>query len=249
MTSPSFHDRLRLFDLPLDVITLPATLDLLGGWLADEARAPHTVVTLNPEIIVQSRTHPEFVRAVQDADLVTADGVGIVYAARQLRGEEVPRAPGFDIVKGLMQRHGADLSVFFLGAKPGVAEVAAQNAAREYGVTVAGVHHGYFGPEDDERVARLVAASGAGLLLTAMGAGRQEVFNQQWRGVLGVPVMIGCGGVIDVLAGTADLAPAWTRRMGVEWIWRVAGDRKRWNRAPRLLQFVQMVAAEKKRKG
>ncbi len=248
MTSPSFHDRLRLFDLPLDVITLPATLDLLGGWLADKARAPHTVVTLNPEIIVQSRTHPEFVRAVQDADLVTADGVGIVYAARQLRGEEVPRAPGFDIVRGLMQRHGADLKVFFLGAKPGVAEVAAQNAARDYGVTVAGVHHGYFGPEDDERVARLVAASGAGLLLTAMGAGRQEVFNQQWRGVLNVPVMIGCGGVIDVLAGTADLAPAWTRRLGVEWVWRVAGDRKRWNRAPRLLQFVRMVGAEKKRR-
>ncbi len=248
MSSPASRPRLRLFDLPLDVIDLQGTLTLLGGWLADPARAPHTVVTLNPEIIVQSRSHPEFAQAVQDADLVTADGVGIVYAARQLHSQEVPRAPGFDIVKGLMEQHGAELRVFFLGAKPGVAEAAAQNAARDYAVTVAGIHHGYFGPEDDERVARLVGDSGANLLLTAMGAGRQEVFNQGWRGVLGVPVMIGCGGVIDVLAGTAELAPAWTRKLGVEWVWRVAGDRKRWNRAPRLLNFVRMVGAEKRRK-
>lgn len=248
--SPSpLRPRLRLFDLPLDVINLSDTLTLLGDWLADPARRPHTVVTLNPEIIVQARSHPEFARAVQDADLVTADGVGIVYAARQLHAQEVPRAPGFDIVGGLMQRHGAELRVFFLGAKPGVAEAAAQNVARDYGVGVAGIHHGYFGPEDDERVARLIGDSGANLLLTAMGAGRQEVFNQQWRGVLGVPVMIGCGGVIDVLAGTAELAPAWTRKLGVEWVWRVAGDRKRWNRAPRLLNFVRMVRAEKLRKG
>ncbi|MDV6374851.1 WecB/TagA/CpsF family glycosyltransferase [Deinococcus arenicola] len=249
MSTPPPHPRLRLFDLPLDVIDLQGTLDLLGGWLIDPARTPHTVVTLNPEIIVQSRSHPEFAGAVQDADLVTADGVGIVYAARQLRGEDVPRAPGFDIVKGLMEQHGAELRVFFLGAKPGVAEAAAHNAAREYGVTVAGIHHGYFGPEEDRRVAELVAQSGATLLLTAMGAGRQEVFNQEWRGVLNVPVMIGCGGVIDVLAGTAELAPAWTRKLGVEWVWRVAGDRKRWNRAPRLLHFVRLVGAEKRRKG
>ncbi len=145
-----------------------------------------------------------------------------------------------------MQRHGPELRVFFLGAKPGVAEVAAQNAARDYGIQVAGVHHGYFKKEEDQRVVDLIAAAQPHLLLTGMGAGRQEIFNQYWRQVLNTPVMLGCGGVIDVLAGTAQLAPAWTRKMGVEWIWRVAGDRKRWNRAPRLFKFVQMVRAEKK---
>lgn len=248
MTASSAPARLSLFDLPLDVITLPQTLDRLGGWMFAPTRAPHTVVTLNPEFIVQSRTQPEFVRAIQAADLVTADGVGIVYAARQLAGVDVPRAPGFDIVKGLMERHGAELRVFFLGARPGVAEQAAQNAVRDYGIQVAGVHHGYFGPEEDQRVAELVGASGAHLLLTAMGAGRQEIFNQYWRQILNTPVAIGCGGVIDVLAGTAQLAPDWTRKLGVEWVWRVAGDRKRWNRAPRLAQFVGMVQAEKRRR-
>lgn len=252
MTAPSAsprrdHQRITLFDLPLDIVTLGETLDILSGWIAAPLRTPHTVVTLNPEFIVQSRNEPEFVRAMQDADLITADGVGIVYAARQLAKLEAPRAPGFDIVKGLMERHGPELKVFFLGAKPGVAEQAAQNAARDYGIAVAGVHHGYFGKDEDQRVAELVRDSGAHLLLTGMGAGRQEIFNQYWRQVLNVPVAIGCGGVIDVLAGTAQLAPDWTRKMGVEWIWRVAGDRRRWGRAPRLAQFVAMVQAEKRR--
>lgn len=241
--------RLTLFDLPLDVVTLEQTLDRLGGWMFRAPRSPHTVVTLNPEFIVQSRTQPEFVRAMQDADLVTADGVGIVWAARQLHGREVPRAPGYDIVRGLMQRHGSELRVFFLGARPGVAEQAAQNAVRDYGIQVAGVHHGYFDPSEDQRVAELVGASGAHLVLTGMGAGRQEIFNQYWRQVLAAPVLLGCGGVIDVFAGTADLAPAWTRKLGVEFIWRVGLDRKRWNRAPRLAQFMRLVQAEKRRKG
>ncbi|WP_291425737.1 WecB/TagA/CpsF family glycosyltransferase [Deinococcus sp.] len=241
--------RLTLFDLPLDVITLEQTLGRLGSWMFEAPRTSHTVVTLNPEFIVQSRTEPEFVAAMQAADLVTADGVGIVYAARQLARAEVPRAPGFDIATGLMRQHGPNLRVYFLGAKPGVAEQAAQKAAQDYGIQVAGVHHGYFKQDGDREVAELVRDSQAHLLLTGMGAGRQEIFNQYWRQVLNTPVCIGCGGVIDVLAGTAQLAPDWTRKLGVEFVWRIASDRKRWGRAPKLAQFVAMVQAEKRAHG
>lgn len=248
MTASPQPQRLTLFDLPLDVVSLEQTLNRLGGWMFHAPRAPHTVVTLNPEFIVQSRNEPEFVRAMQQADLVTADGVGIVYAARQLAQTEVPRAPGMDITRGLMQRHGSDLRVYFLGAKPGVAEQAAQNAAQQYGIQVAGVHHGYFKTDEDQRVAEAIRDAQPHLLLTGMGGGRQEIFNQYWRQVLNVPVMIGCGGVIDVLAGTARLAPEWTRKLGVEFVWRIASDRSRWGRAPKLAQFVAMVQAEKRRK-
>lgn len=241
-------NRLDLMGFPLDPVDLDGAVGILGRWMFEEARAPHTVVTLNPEIYVQAETDEALARATRAADLVTADGVGIVWAARELLGETLPgRAPGLDLAVELMRRHGAQLRVFFLGGKPGVPEMAAANAREKYGVTVAGVHHGYFKPDEDVRVAELVRDSGAHLLLSGMGAPRQETFNQYWRQVMNVPVMIGCGGTIDVIAGTAQLAPAWTRRMGVEWIWRVAGNRSRWNRAPRLLKFVRLVRARKKR--
>ncbi|WP_425144869.1 WecB/TagA/CpsF family glycosyltransferase [Deinococcus sp.] len=244
--------RLELLGLPLDPVSLETALELLSGWIA-APRRPHTVVTLNPEFIIHSRDDGArgdhtFTQAMQKADLVTADGVGIVWAARQLLSAEVPRAPGFDLSSGLMRRHGSELSVFFLGAKPGVAEVAAQKASEQYGVRVAGVHHGYFDTGEDVRVAEMVRESRPDLLLTAMGAARQEIFNDYWKDVLNVPVMMGVGGVLDVLAGSASLAPAWTRRLGVEWVWRVASDRKRWNRAPRLAQFARLVLSEKRRR-
>jgi N-acetylglucosaminyldiphosphoundecaprenol N-acetyl-beta-D-mannosaminyltransferase len=236
--------------LPLDVVTLEDALRVMDGWMFGDARATHTVVTLNPEIYVQATHDETLAKAVRTADLVTADGVGIVWAARELLGTSLPgRAPGLDLAVELMRRHGAQLRVFFLGGKPGVPEMAAHNAREKYGVTVAGVHHGYFQPAEDVRVAELVRDSGAHLLLTGMGAPRQETFNQYWRQVMTTPVALGCGGTIDVLAGTAQLAPAWTRRMGVEWVWRVAGNRSRWNRAPRLLKFVRLVRTAKKRKG
>lgn len=244
--------RLALFGLPLDPVTLDAALALLSHHVTAARggdRQTHTVVTLNPEFVMQARDDVAFRRAIAAADLVTADGTGIVYAARQLLGVTVPRAPGYDLSVGLMQQHGAGLRVFFLGAKPGVAEAAAQAAHERYGVTVAGVHHGYFPPAEDARVAALVGESQADLLLTAMGAARQEIFNDYWRGVLNVPVAMGVGGVLDVLAGTARLAPTWTRKLGVEFVWRVASDRSRWGRAPRLAQFVALVQREKRAKG
>jgi len=240
--------RLDLMGFPLDAVDLDGAVDTLSDWAFASTRAPHTVVTLNPEIVVQAQTDDALSRAIRTADLVTADGVGIVWAAKQLTGQELPgRAPGVDLAMRLMERHGSRLSVYFLGAKPGVAELAAQRSRERYGITIAGAHHGYFDLPEDHRVADAVRESGAHLLLTALGAGRQETFNQYWRQVLNVPVMVGVGGTIDVLAGHVNLAPAWTRRMGVEWIWRVAGDRRRWNRAPRLARFVGLVRQHRRR--
>lgn len=237
--------RITLFQLPLDIVTQEAALDLMGTWLYEQT--PRTVVTLNPEFVMQTRTDHEFAHTIQCADLVTADGVGIVYAVRRLQNIEVPRAPGFDLATGLMQRHGKNLRVFFLGAKPGVAEQAAHHAYEQYGITVAGSHHGYFSKEEDEQIAQLIRETKPHLLLTGMGAGRQEQFNKNWAAVHGVPVSIGCGGVLDVLAGTATLAPDWTRKIGIEFVWRIATDRSRWHRAPKLLQFVALVESEKRK--
>jgi N-acetylglucosaminyldiphosphoundecaprenol N-acetyl-beta-D-mannosaminyltransferase len=85
-----------------------------------------------------------------------------------------------------------------------------------------------------------VAASGANLLLAGLGE-RQEVFLWRHKRRLGVPVMIGVGGTLDVLAGEARRMPRWSQRLGVEWLLRVGLDPKRWPRALRLARFVAAV--------
>ncbi|ADR36266.1 N-acetylmannosaminyltransferase [Oceanithermus profundus DSM 14977] len=225
--------RVELLGLPLDPVTMPQAAAWVRAHL--EGSRPVQVVTLNPEIVVRSRRDPELRRALREAELVTPDGVGVLWAARRLLGLRLAeRVTGIDLTLRLFEELGPQLNVFLLGGRPGVAERAAA-AAEAHGVRVAGTHHGYFDRADP--VIEAVARSGANLLLAGMGE-RQETFLWRHKPRLGVPVMIGVGGTLDVLAGEARRTPVWSRRLGIEWLLRVGLDPKRWPRALRLLRFV-----------
>lgn len=228
----------------------PLTLEEAADWLLTRCRAgtpPALVVTLNPEIVVQARSDAQLEAALQSAALTVADGVGIVWAARKA-GHVLPgRVPGVDLVSRTLELGGADLRVFFLGSKPGVAERAAAAAAARWGTQNAGSRHGYFDRETGaEGVIAEIAASGADLLLAGLGEG-QELFLQRHLARAGVAAAVGVGGTLDVLAGEVQRTPAWTRRLHVEWLWRVGFDRSRWHRIPRLVRFVRLVGAETRR--
>lgn len=219
------------------------TLEQATTWCLQAVQdpTPKLLVTTNPEIIVQAETNPELKRALLSADLTVADGVGVVWASRQL-GDAVPgRVPGVELAAGVLEQGGSSLRVFFLGSKPGVAQKAAEEANRKYGTIVAGVQHGYFKrPDDIPTICQTIKESKAHLLLAGLGEG-QELFLHTNRTALNVPLMIGVGGTLDVMAGEVERTPLWTRKVGLEWAWRVGLDRKRWHRFPRLVKFVRLV--------
>lgn len=224
------------------------TLDQAARWCLQAVRTPKPklLVTLNPEIIVQAEMNPALREALQQADLHVADGVGVIWAAKQAGVQLPERVPGVELMIRVLELGGSDLRVFFLGAKPGVAERAAQIAHERYGTTVAGVQHGYFKrPDDIPHVTATVATSNAHLLVAGLGEGeRQELFLHEHRHALKIPLMIGVGGSLDVLSGEVQRTPTWTRQLGIEWAYRVGLDRKRWHRFPRLLRFMRLVLAQ-----
>ncbi len=228
--------RIQILGLPLD----PVSMEEAVAWIAKrlEGTKPAQVITLNPEIVVRSEHDPELHRAIQEAELVTADGVGILWAVRRLNGKKLPdRVTGVDLTERLFGDLGPRLRVFLLGGRPGVAKRAA-GAAEKAGAQVVGVQHGYF--TDETNTVQAIAASGANLLLAGLGE-RQETFLWRNKQALGVPVMIGVGGTLDVLAGTARRMPGWSRHLGLEWLLRVGTDPKRWPRALRLARFAFAV--------
>lgn len=237
---PPRHD---VLGYPLDAVTFSGAADWVLREVAEARRSgpsSRQVVTLNPEIVVQAAASPQLAAALRAADLSVADGVGVAWAARR-SGTPLPgRVPGVDLAFEVMRRGGSDLRVYLLGAKPGVAERAAAEAASRFGVNVVGSHHGYFDRSAPDEVLRAVASSRADLLLAGLGEG-QELFLHSHAAQLGVGVMVGVGGTLDVLAGEVKRMPAWTRRLGVEWLFRVALDRRRWGRLPRLFRFAAMV--------
>jgi N-acetylglucosaminyldiphosphoundecaprenol N-acetyl-beta-D-mannosaminyltransferase len=249
-------ERVSILGLPLDLVDLETTVNTLKTWVQDPS-SKRTVITLNPEIVVQSEQVKTLETTIRNADLITADGVGIVWAAKRF-GHQVPgRATGVDIIRELMQTQGSSLRVFFLGAAPGVAQRAAEASHKQFGIQIAGVHDGKWGYEwnpDDvstakvaEEIARVIRESQADLLLTALGSTptyptKQEIFNERFRPAR---VSIGIGGALNVLSGEVELAPDWTRKLGIEWVWRIT-TMGRWARAWRLVEFVGRVLTAKK---
>lgn len=243
--------RLRILGAPVDRVSLDEAVSRIEALAAGAAAAgagerpgpARLVVTANPEILFAARTDPELAAILEGADLVVADGVGVVWAARRL-GRPVPgRVPGIDLMHRLLARSAArGRRVFFLGARPGVAERAAA-AAREGcpGLEVAGVHHGYFGPEEEAAVAAAVRAARPDLLFTGMGAPRDQKWVWRHREALGPVVAVGVGGSFDVLAGAARRAPRWMQHLGLEWLYRLARQPSRWRRMLALPRFAWAV--------
>lgn len=220
------------------------TLEQAARWALTAARTPgpaKLLVTLNPEIIVRAEADADLKGALRRAELTVADGVGVTWAAGRA-GTPLPgRVPGVELMTRLLAEGGADLSVYFLGAKPGVAQRAARAAHSRYGTRIAGTHHGYFRrPDEVPALTAEIASSGAQVLLAGLGEG-QELFLHAHRAALAVPLLIGVGGALDVLAGEVRRTPAWTHRLGLEWAYRVGSDPKRWHRLPRLVRFVRLV--------
>lgn len=237
--------RTSVLGFPLDVIDLgSAARWVLSAATAAEPARPRLVVTLNPEIVVQARKHPELAAALLGADLSVADGVGVALAARRA-GTSLPgRVPGIDLAAEVMRLGGAGLRVYFLGGKPGVAERAAAAARQRFGVAVAGHQHGYFDRRSESgAVCAAVRDARADLLLAGLGEG-QELFLARHAAELGAKAMMGVGGTLDVLAGEVKRMPAWTTRLGLEWLFRVTLDRRRWKRVPRLFEFAWLALTE-----
>ncbi|MFZ5596409.1 MAG: WecB/TagA/CpsF family glycosyltransferase [Bacillota bacterium] len=208
-----------------------------------EKKEPCFVITLNPELLYRAQHERDLLAMINRADLVTPDGVGIVWACRTA-GHPVPgRVTGIDLMMRLLELAGVKgWRVFFLGSAPGVAEAAAQKAAALFpGLRVAGTFHGYFPEKEGADVAGMVAGSSPDLLFVALGSPRQEKWIDENINLLGNVAAIGVGGSLDVLSGNVRRVPGWLRRLNLEWLGRLFMEPRRWRRMLVLPKFAVLV--------
>ncbi len=224
-----------------DSVTMAQALDRALA-LAERGRCAY-ICTANPEIVWAARKNEALGRALAEADMTLADGVGVVWASRQL-GQPLPeRVAGFDLMTALLEKTPGP--VYLLGGKPGVAERAADAIARQYpAVTVAGLHDGYF--DDPAPILAEMSAAGPSLIFVCLGSPKQELFMLRARQVLPAGLMIGLGGSLDVLAGDVPRAPERWRRRGLEWLYRLVRQPWRSKRILFLPLFVLDVLIKKR---
>lgn len=235
---------LEVLGVRVDRLTASEALKLLAEFI--ESGTPHQVVTVNPEFVIQSREHPAFREVLQGAHLALADGVGLVWAGWLLGAPLPGRLPGVDLMGDLAALSAQrGYRVFLLGARAGVAEQAARVLRKDFAaLQVVGTFSGSPAPEEDEAMVALVREARPHLLFVAYGAPQQDLWIARNLQRLGVPLAVGVGGAFDYVAGNARRAPAWMRRLGLEWLYRLIHEPWRWRRMLRLPRFAALVFVE-----
>ncbi|MEA2348439.1 MAG: N-acetylglucosaminyldiphosphoundecaprenol N-acetyl-beta-D-mannosaminyltransferase [Thermoleophilaceae bacterium] len=212
---------------PVDRVTLDQATAIL-----ERALEEHRFISqfsVNAAKVVTIRQDPQIAAIAGRAELITADGSSVVLASR-LFGDPLPeRVTGIDLMYrlfGVAERRG--LGVYLLGATAEVLELAKANLLELHpGLRLAGSHDGYFDVEDDGGIRAAITASGADILLVAMGSPRTELWIDARARGLGVSVALGVGGSVDVLAGKVKRAPEAFQRMHLEWLYRLAQEPRR----------------------
>ena len=200
------------------------------------------IVTPNPEIVWLCRRNEALRTSINNAALVLPDGIGIVIAAKilgtRLHGGRIPGIDFISALFGKMAESGS--SVFLLGAKPGVADAAGKNLVEKYpGLVISGVADGYF--SDDTPIIKQINAANPDLLLVCLGAPKQELWITENLERLNVPLLAGLGGSLDVFAGNVKRAPAFFRKIGLEWFYRLLKEPRRIKRMIKLPLFILVV--------
>lgn len=224
---------LDFFGVPIANVTMDAALD----WIAERASSPSRIKALlafvNPDCLNIAYTHDRYRAVLQQAARVLPDGIGLKIGCRMRGLGLAANINGTDLFPRLCQRAAHDgFSLFLLGARPGIADLVAENMQARYpGLTIAGVQHGYFNPTEAGDLIARINASQAGVLLVALGVPRQELWLAEHHDQLLPPVRMGVGGLFDFYSGRIPRAPLWLREIGLEWVWRLIQEPGRmWRR-------------------
>ncbi len=220
------------------------TLDEAVCELLSRARAgvQTAVFTPNPEIVQLCIDDPSMYEVINSGDMILPDGIGVVKAAKILGTPLKGRVPGFDTGERIISHSASEgLKIFFMGGKPGIAELAAQKMAEKYpGTVFAGTHDGYFKKEGEENDAVIaeINASGADVLFVCLGVPAQEKWIIANRDKLpGVKLMLALGGSLDGYSGTFKRAPKLFIKLNLEWFYRLLCQPSRLGRMMKLPKF------------
>ncbi len=232
--------RTDVLGIGFDNVTQDEAVDRAMALIA--AGGSHYVVTPNAEFVQMARGDSRFRDLLNQADLVLPDGIGVVYASKILGRPLKGRVPGVDFAAALcgrMAREGGRL--FLLGAKPGVAELAAAELKQRYpGLQICGTHDGYF--QEDGPVVEEIRTAAADVVFVCLGAPKQEQWMAAHGAACGAKLLVGLGGSLDVFAGQVKRAPETWQKLGLEWLYRLIKQPSRIGRMAKLPLFLVSAA-------
>jgi N-acetylglucosaminyldiphosphoundecaprenol N-acetyl-beta-D-mannosaminyltransferase len=228
-------ERVAIGHALIDNCSASEACDLIIAHARAKGRASY-VATANAQHIVLLNKDARFREIYRKADLVVADGMSLVFAARLCGRSLRQRVAGVDMFQmlcGLAAEQG--MQVFLLGGRPGSAELAGAALKNHFPALKISTYCPEMGFQFSalslERTAKAIRDAKPDLLFVALGAPKQEYWIYEHGLALAVPVSVGVGGAFELISGVIPRAPQWLQKAGLEWFYRLCLEpRRMWRR-------------------
>ncbi len=234
-------DSINILKVRIDNVKMSNVLEIIDKMIL--SKKCHQIVTVNPEFVMEAQKNIEFRKVLNEAALSLPDGIGIVLASKFTSQPLNERVTGVDTVQMLAYQAARNgWRIFFLGAAPGVAQIAATKLQILYPeLQIAGTYSGSPNIQEEDEICEMIKAAKPEILLVAFGAPKQDLWIARNLEKLGVPVAIGVGGTFDFIAGIARRAPLWVQKISCEWLYRLMKEPRRWKRMLALPKFSFLI--------
>lgn len=223
---------INIFGINMANLSMAEAISIIDSSLNQAAKTP--IFFVNPDCLNKVFRDREYYDILAKAKLIFPDGIGINLAGKMLGTPLRENVNGTDMLP-----HICELAVtksykmFLLGAAPMVADTMRQKLTDKYpGLQICGVRDGFFSwDQDGKQVVDTINASGADILLVALGAPLQEKFIMRFGESIQANIQMGVGGLFDFYSDRIARAPLWLRQIGMEWIFRLLQEpRRMWKR-------------------
>ena len=218
-------------NIEIDNLTMSETLSSIEDLIRQRKNA--YVVTPNVDHVVKIESNEKLRAAYSEASLILTDGKPLIWASKLYRTPIKEKISGSDLFPELCKLAASShYTMFFLGAKDGVALKAAENLKKQYpGLDVVGCYAPPMGfeknPEEIDKIEGMLKATQPQILIIALGCPKQEIFIHRFRNRLDVPVSFCLGATLDFAAGNVKRAPQWMANAGLEWAYRIYQEPRR----------------------
>lgn len=238
-------DKVCVLGVNFDNVDMNEAVERCKKFLA--GNSSNLIVTPNPEIVMRAKDDSNFKDIINSASLVIPDGIGIIKGANILGTPLKERVAGYDLICNLLELgKDGNISFYFWGSKPGIAEIAKQKVEEKYpNIKILGTDDGYFDDTKKAKIVEKISTAKPDILLVGVGAPKQEKIINELLNKNIFKIGIGCGGSIDVLSGTVKRAPKLFIKMHLEWFWRLL---KEPTRLPRMMVLPKFLKEVKKSK-
>ncbi|MEA5466099.1 WecB/TagA/CpsF family glycosyltransferase [Leptothoe sp. PORK10 BA2] len=230
---------------PVTAEPFDVQIDTMLSWA--HQRLSKVVCVANVHMLIEAKCSQGFARVLHQADMLTPDGMPLVWVTSRLRKRKQDRVAGMDILLSLCKKAAKEnTGVFFLGSTPDVLWNMKQRLKKEYpDLKVVGMESPPFRPltaEEDEALVQRLNESGAGFVLVSLGCPKQEWWMSDHKGRVKA-VMVGLGGAFPIFAGEKRWAPVWVQENGLEWLYRLVQEPRRlWKRYAKTVPLFMLLA-------